>query len=228
MGDLTPELLETLRNIPTCSISNAIETFNIRPRNQGFTSPKVRCMFPQLGGMVGYAVTAVIAANFPPSSRMNVSRVDWVDEILKVPAPRVLVMKDLDYPNVIGSFWGEVQSNIHKALDCVGTVTDGGVRDLDEMQALGFHAFATEVLVSRAYVHLVDIGVPVTVGGLTVKPGDIILGDKHGVINVPKEIAADLPAAVKKVEEREREMIDLCHSPSFTPEKLKALLRQRY
>lgn len=228
MGDLTPELLETLRNISTCSISNAIETFNIRPRNQGFTSPRIRCMFPQLGGMIGYAVTAVIAANIPPSPRMNVSRVDWVDEILKVPAPRVLVMKDLDYPNVIGSFWGEVQSSIHKALGCVGTVTDGGVRDLDEMQALGFHAFATEVLVSRAYVHLVDIGVPVTVGGLTVKPGDIILGDKHGVINVPKEIAADLPAAVKKVEEREREMIDLCHSPDFTPEKLKALLRQRY
>ncbi len=228
MGDLTPELLETLRKIPTCSISNAIETFNIRPRNQGFTSPRIRCMFPHMGGMIGYAVTAVITANVPPSARMNVSRVDWVDEILKVPAPRVLVMKDLDYPNVIGSFWGEVQSNIHKALGCVGTVTDGGVRDLDEMQEVGFHAFAAEVLVSRAYVHLVDIGVPVTVGGLTVKPGDIILGDKHGVINIPKEIAADLPAAVKKVEEREREIIDLCRSPSFTPEKLKALLRQRY
>ena len=88
-------------------------------------------------------------------------------------------MHDLDYPNPVGSFWGEVQSNIHNRLGCVGTVTDGGVRDLDEMRAAGFFAFASEVLVSHAYVHLVDVSVPVTVGGLTVHPGDIVMGDQH-------------------------------------------------
>ena len=226
MADLTAEQLESLRVIPSCTIANAIETFNFRPRNQGFMSPKIRSMFPKMGHMIGYAVTAVIAADSPPSARMNVSRVEWVDEILKIPEPRVLVLKDLDYPNPIGSFWGEVQSNIHKALGCVGTVTDGGVRDLDEMQEMGFFAFATEVMVSHAFVHLVDVGVPVNVGGLMVNPGDIIMGDQHGVTNVPKELALDIPAAAKRVEERERVTIGLCQSPDFTPEKLKELLAQ--
>ena len=106
----------------------------------------------------------------------------------------------------------------------MGTVTDGGVRDLDEMRGVGFFAFASAVLVSHAYIHLVDANVPVTVGGLTVKPGDIIMGDQHGVINVPKEVAADIPAAARTVAERERRIIDLSNSPDFTLERLKELV----
>ena len=133
-------------------------------------------------------------------------------------------MHDLDSPNPVGSFWGEVQTNIHKRLGCVGTVTDGGVRDIDEMREGGFHAFASDVLVSHAYIHIVDVNVPVTVGGLTVSPGDVIMGDKHGVIGIPREIAADIPAAAKKIEERERTIIDLCNSPDFDLDRLKALV----
>ena len=225
---LSGEQLEALRGIQSCAVANAIETFNVIPRNQGFMSPRVRCMFPELGNMIGYAATAVISAEGPPTSHMNVPRTEWFDEVLKIPEPRVVVIKDLDYPNVVGSFWGEVQSNIHKALGCVGTVTDGGVRDLDEMRGLGFFAFASEVLVSHAYVHIVDIGVPVSVGGLTVSPGDLLLGDQHGVVSIPKEIADDIPSAVLKVEEREREIIDLCKSPDFSVEKLKTIISQRY
>ena len=136
--------------------------------------------------------------------------------------------QDIDYPNVIGSFWGEVQANIHGALDCVGTVTDGGVRDLDEMRELSFNAFASDVLVSHAYVHLIDVGVPVTVGGLKVNMGDIILGDQHGVMSIPPDIAADVPAAVKRVEDREREMISLCQADDFTVDKLKDQIRKMY
>ena len=223
MPEIGPDLLETLRNMQSCTIANALETFNIKPRNEGFMSSRVRCIFPELGGMIGFATTAVIAADKPSTSRMNVPRPDWFDEILKVPAPRGVVMQDLDYPNPIGSFWGEVQSNVHTALGCVGTVTDGGVRDLDEMRGIGFHAFASEVLVSHAYVHLVDVNVPVTVGGLTVNPGDLIMGDKHGVIAIPKEVAADLPAAAREIEARERTIIDLCRSADFAVEKLKVL-----
>ena len=223
MASVTQEQLEALRQMQSCAISNAIETFDVRPRNQGFMSPKVRCMFPDMGGMIGYAVTGVIAAEEPPTSHMNVTRSDWFDEVLKVPEPRVLVMHDLDSPNPVGSFWGEVQSNIHKALGCVGTVTDGGVRDIDEMREAGFLAFAAEVLVSHANIHLVDVNVPVTVGGLKVSPGDIIMGDKHGVINIPKEVAGSIPAAAA-VEARERQIIDLCRSPQFSLDKLKALV----
>ena len=190
--------------------------------------PQVRSIFPEMPHMIGYAVTAVIGAEMPPSKNMNVSRLDWVDASMSVPEPRVLVMKDIDYPNVVGSFWGEVQANIHKALGCVGTVTDGGVRDLDEMRALGFNAFATDVLVSHAYVHLIEVGVPVTVGGMDVKMGDIVLGDQHGVVGIPMDIATDIPAAVKRVEDREQEMIGLCQAPDFTVEKLKDQLRSMY
>ena len=207
---------------------NPDETFNVRPRNKGFMTPNIKCVFPDLGNMIGYAVTAVIQAEAPPSSRMNASRIDFIDEILKIPEPRVIVMKDLDYPNVIGSFWGEVQMNIHGAVNCVGTVTDGGVRDLDEMHERGFFAFASEVLVSRSYVHLVELNVPVRVGGVEVNPGDLIMGDKHGVINIPKDIAADIPEAVIGVEAREKEMIDLCQSPDFTVDKLRDQLRKMY
>ena len=228
MPNLSPELLEELRQIPTCSVANAVETFDVMPRTDGFMLPAIRSIFPEMGHMIGYAVTGVITADMPPSGNLNVSRLDWVDTILSVPEPRVLVLKDLDYPNVIGSFWGEVQANIHGALGCVGTVTDGGVRDLDEMQELGFNAFATDVLVSHAYVHLIDVGVPVTVGGLKVSMGDIILGDQHGVMSIPHDIAADIPAAVKRVEDREREMISLCQSEDFTVEKLKDQLRKMY
>ena len=200
-----------------------IETFDIKSRSEGFMMPSIRSIFPDMGNMIGYAVTAVISAEKAPTQRMNVSRPEWFDEILKIPEPRVLVMHDLDYPNVIGSFWGEVQANIHTRLGCVGTVTDGGVRDLDEMRAKSFNAFATEVLVSHAYIHIVDVNVQVTVGGLTVNPGDIIMGDKHGVTGIPKEIAAAIPAAAEGVEAKERTIIDLCNSPGFSLDALKAL-----
>ena len=224
MTDVTADQLEALRRMQSCTIANAIETFDIKPRNQGFMSPEVQCVFPEMGGMIGYAVTAVIAASSPPTSRINVPRPDWFDEVLKVPEPRVVVMHDLDSPNPVGSFWGEVQSNIHRRLGCVGTVTDGGVRDVDEMQEVGFHAFSNSVLVSHGYIHIVDVNVPVTVGGLTVSPGDIVMGDQHGVIGIPKEIAAGIPAAAEKVEQRERTIIDLCNSPDFDLDKLKELV----
>ncbi len=223
MPQPTAEQLEALRIIPTPAVANAIETFEIRPRNEGFMSPEISSIFPDMGGMIGYAVTAVISAEKPATSRVNVSRPEWFDEILKIPAPRVIVMHDQDSPNPVGSFWGEVQANIHTRLGCVGTVTDGGVRDLDEMQSKGFNAFAAAVLVSHANIHIIDVNVPITVGGLIVKPGDLVLGDQHGVTEIPSDLVAEMPAAVARVEAEERTIIDLCNSPEFTLERLKAM-----
>ncbi|PKB66375.1 MAG: hypothetical protein BZY82_06090 [SAR202 cluster bacterium Io17-Chloro-G3] len=228
MAEVTAVQIKLIGEMQTCAVSNAIEGLNVRSRTEGFMTPDIKSMFPGMGAMAGHAVTAVIKASTPPSENMNFSRVTWVDEILKIPAPRVIVMKDLDHPNVIGSFWGEVQSAIHTALDCVGVVTDGGVRDLDEMQEYGFNAFATTQLVSRANVHLVEANIPITIGGVTVSPGDILLGDKHGVISIPKEVVEDLPAAIAKVEAGEKEIIDVCKSGDFSPKRLKDILRQRY
>jgi regulator of RNase E activity RraA len=215
---LSTEELEELRRWPTCAVSNAIELFNIRPRNEGFMLPEIKCVFPEMEPMIGYAVTAVISADSPEGRRIPPP--DWWEEIQKVPEPRVVVIHDIDDP-VLGSFWGEVQCNIHTALGCVGTVTDGSVRDLDEVRERGFHFFSSCVSVSHAYVHQVEVGVPVKVGELVVKPGDLIQGDKHGVISIPLEIARDVPKAAKFVEDWERGVIGFCKSKEFTVEGLK-------
>jgi regulator of RNase E activity RraA len=215
---LNSQELEDLRHWPTCAAANAIELFNIQPRNEGFMLPEIKCQFPELPPMIGYAVTAVISAESPEGHRVQPT--EWWEMIRAIPYPRVIVMHDIDKA-VVGSFWGEVQSNIHKALGCVGTVTDGSVRDLDEMRELGFHAFSSCVSVSHAYVHLVDVGVPVRVGGLVVKPGNLIMGDKHGVLSIPHEIARDLPKAAQLVEDWERPVINYCKSKEFNLEGLK-------
>ncbi len=212
--------LDALRKISTPSICNGIETFNIRPRNQGFMTSDIRCIFPDLGVMVGYAATARIMADEPPVEGHRISRLDWWDYLQEIPKPRVVVVQDLDRV-VRGSYWGEVNANVHKALGCVGVITDGGVRDLDEMQALGFHAFAAHVLVSHAYVHLVDFGIPVRVGGLTVSPGDLLHGDKHGVASIPHAIAAKVASAAARIQRSEQQIIEVCQSTELTPELLK-------
>ena len=202
----------------TAAISIAVELFNIRKRNEGFMLPQIRCRFPQLKPMIGYAVTGMISAVSPEGP--CVSPMDWWSEVRKYTKPRVVVLHDIDKP-VVGSFCGEVNANIHRALACVGTVTDGSVRDLDEVEELGFHFFSSCVTVSHAYVHMIDFGMPVTVGGLTVKPGDLIMGDKHGVISIPPEIAKDIPAAAQMVEDWERRIINFCKSDDFTLDGLK-------
>lgn len=215
---LTPDALEALRRWPTPAISNAIELFNFRPRNEGSMLPEIKCAFPEMKPMIGYAATAVITAE--SSEGRRVPAPEWWEVIRKTPEPRVAVMHDIDRP-VIGSFWGEVNANIHKALGCAGTVTDGSVRDLDEVEELGFHFFSSCITVSHAYVHLIDVGIPIKVGGLLVKPGDLIMGDKHGIITIPLEIARDVPKAAQMMEDWERRVINFCKSKEFNVEGLK-------
>jgi regulator of RNase E activity RraA len=135
-----------------------------------------------------------------------------------------MVMQDMDTPPGVGAYFGEVMATIHKRLGCIGTVTNGCVRDLDEVRPLGFHFFASAACVSHAYVHLLDFGTPVTVGGTVVRTGDLIHADKHGVLIVPKEIAADIPEAAARVSEREQRILKHCQSPEFSLEGLKKLL----
>ncbi|MBI1801805.1 MAG: RraA family protein [Chloroflexi bacterium] len=220
---LTAAQIAELQKFATPSISNGIETFNIRPRNQGFMSPEIRCMFPEMPPMVGYAFTVKIRAAYQAEQPRNMG--EYRRAVLAAPGPKIIVVQDLDDP-VIGSLWGEVNGNVHKALGAVGTVTNGGVRDLNEARALGFHFFAKEVLVSHAYVHVEDWGAPVEVGGLTIKPGDLLHGDLHGVIHMPDEIAHDIAAATAEVERKERIVINACQSPDFSIEKLEAAFKE--
>jgi 4-hydroxy-4-methyl-2-oxoglutarate aldolase len=223
-GPLDFKVLLDIKRFDTPTVANAIETFNVRPRNQGFMRPEIKCVFPEFSPMVGYAVTGKIrAAQAPPQGVSYTKRSDWWDFIVSIPQPRVIVLEDLDDPPGCGSFWGEVNGSIHLALGCVGAVTNGCVRDLKEVREMGFHFFSQHIAVSHAYVHMVEFGKPVTIGGLAVKPGDLLHGDQHGVHNVPIDIAPKIPEAVAKIVAAERRTIDYCHSPGFTLEGLKKL-----
>jgi 4-hydroxy-4-methyl-2-oxoglutarate aldolase len=211
---------KTLAEIATMSspsVANGIERFQVRSRDTGFMDGTIVCRFPDLGPLVGYAVTARIRAvgrgDHLPATQL------W-EHILTIPEPRIVVIEDLDDPPGVGSFWGEVNANIHHALGCRGVITNGGVRDLPEMESLGFHAFSSVISVSHAYVRIVEVGMPVEVGGLRVSPGDLLHADRHGVVLVPNDIASELPDAVRAVEAAERTVIDFCQSPVFTVEGL--------
>ena len=219
-------MIDTLKKISSPSIANAIETFNVRPRNQGFMSSEIRCLFPELGPLIGHAVTAVIRAEPQPLEGHRSSTFGWWDYVLSIPAPRVIVVHDLDEPRGQGAQWGEVQANIHKALGAVGAITDGSVRDLDEVRALGFQFAAAHVSVSHAYVHMVDFGLPVKLGGLWVKPGDLIHCDQHGAVTIPADLVPKVADAVRRVEADERKIIEVCQSREFSADRLKELYKQ--
>jgi regulator of RNase E activity RraA len=211
---VTDEALEALRRYDVPTLANGIETFDVRSRAAGYAGGDIRCVFPELPIVNGHAVTARIRAAEP--SDEPYARRSWWEFTQTVPAPRMVVIQDLDDPPGVGSFWGEVNGSIHRALGCVGVVTNGSVRDLSEVRAIPFHYFAGSIAVSHAYVHLVDFGTPVEVGGLTVETGDLLQGDQHGVISIPADLVADLPAACDRVIAKERVVIDYCRTPDFT------------
>ena len=217
---LTTDELDALRRITTPTIANAIETFKLASRNEGFMDASIRCCFPELGAVAGYAVTAKIAARQPSDAALRPWELWQLVE--RSPKPSLLVIEDLD-DEPAGSFWGEVNGSIYKGLGAAGTITNGGVRDLDEVRATGFHFFASCVLVSHAYIHLVEAGVPVNVGGLVVHTGDLLHADQHGVISIPHEIARDIPKAAEAVEQRERVIIDFARSSDCSVEGLRKL-----
>jgi regulator of RNase E activity RraA len=212
-----PSLLEALKRFDSPTLSNAIETFAIRPRDEGYMSMDIRCFFPELGPLVGYAATATIRARGGPADGDQTALYQHVREI---PDPRVVVVQDMDEPPGCGSLWGEVNATIFGALGCAGCVTDGCVRDLKEARSMGFHFFARGPGVSHAYVRVETAGQPVIVGGLRVSPGDLIHADQHGVLLIPREVAAELPAAAERVIAGEQVLLQWVRSSDFNADEL--------
>jgi 4-hydroxy-4-methyl-2-oxoglutarate aldolase len=215
---LSAEQIEALRRYNTPTISNAIEIFNVRDRHLGFLPHRVRCLSPELGPMVGYAVTSQTRATYSPEKFPDITP-DYLRYVASQPGPKVAVGQDLDDPPGLGAQFGEVNATIHKKLGCVGHVTDGCPRDLDEVLALGFHLFGLNPCVSHAYVRLVDFGKPVLLAGVEVRPGDLIHADKHGVCIIPVAIAERLVEACQEVERMERPLLDYCKRDDFDLEE---------
>ena len=224
MGSLS---LDGLRALDGASIANAIETFDVRLRNEGFADSSIRCLFPGLSPAVGYAATARIRCSSPPPvGHRYHDRTDWWNYIASLPAPRFVVVQDIDERRGLGGFVGSVHAHILRALECAGYMTDGSVRDIITVRDIaGLPMFATGVAVSHAFAHIVDFGGPVEVGGLRVSSGDLLFGDAHGVQSVPPSIASVLPAVVAEMKRQEQDVIQFCRSPRFSIDGLRELVR---
>jgi 4-hydroxy-4-methyl-2-oxoglutarate aldolase len=219
--------LDKIRGMDTCTVSNAIERLNVRLRNEGFISGAVRCRFPNFEPMLGYAVTGRIRSSSPPmSGRCYYDRMDFWSYVATIPEPRVIVLQDVDHMPGVGAFVGEIHATIALALKCVGYITNGAVRDLPAVKALGFHLFSGSVAVSHAYAHLIEFGEPVEIGGLKVAPGDLLHGDRHGVQTIPLEVVSEIPQRAELVLRSEGELIKFCKSPQFSLQGLSDKLKR--
>ena len=218
---LSLECLDKLRRFDTCTLSNAIERLNVRPRNEGFMVGTAHCQFPKLPPVVGYAVTGRIRSSMPPvDGRWYYEQIDWWRYLASVPEPRIVVMQDADRLPGSGALFGEVHARICRALGCVAYVTNGAVRDLPAVESMGFQVYAGGVAVSHAYAHVVEFGERVEIGGLRIASGDLLHGDLHGIQQIPREIAADLPATAERVLRQEEELFRMCNDKNFSVEML--------
>jgi regulator of RNase E activity RraA len=142
-----------------------------------------------------------------------------------IPEPRVIVLQDVDHMPGVGAFVGEIHSTIALALKCVGYITNGAARDLPAVKALGFHLFSGSVAVSHAYAHLIEFGEPVEIGGLKVAPGDLLHGDRHGILMIPPEVVREIPRVAQRIMRSESDLIRSCRSPEFSLQALSDRLK---
>jgi 4-hydroxy-4-methyl-2-oxoglutarate aldolase len=218
---LQAEQLEELRRFPTPTVSNAIELFDVRPRQTGFLSHAIRSLTPEIGPVIGFAVTSRTYASSPSKSPDLTA--DYLRYVAMVNGPKLAVGQDLDDPPGLGAQFGEVNASIHRRLGCVGHITSGCPRDLDEVRALGFALFGLNPCVSHGYVHLVDFGESVSIRGVIIEPGDLLHADQHGVCIIPLEIASELAEACREVERRERPLLESCRAEPFELESYLSL-----
>jgi len=224
---LSKKEIEHLRSFDTPTICNALEVLDPEFRNRGFTQDPLVCAFPKLPPILGYAKTATMRAMRPSArdrkaeARMNDAYIDYVDAGR---APKIAVVQDLDgAQRGRGALWGEVNTTMHKALGCVGVVTNGSVRDL-RMIAPEFQLIAGSIGPSHAHDHVVDFGCEVNVAGMVVNDGDLVYADEHGAVVIPHSLARRLPAAIDLCMRREAVILEVCRAPGFTAEKLKAAI----
>lgn len=213
-----PSLHDTLKKLQqydTPTICNVIELFDVRPRNTGFMDSRIRAGFPELPPMVGFASTAAFRSDAPPESGGAYGDlVDQVDTFEELPGPPVMVFQDLDDPPV-GATFGEVMCSVYQGFGSVGLITSGGGRDLLQVKALGYPVFTGSTISAHAYCHLLHLGLPVRVGGLTVRQGDLLHGDANGVTTIPREIASEVADLAGPFIEAEKILIGYVRGPGI-------------
>ncbi|MGH7249221.1 MAG: RraA family protein [Pseudomonadota bacterium] len=204
---LSESQVKFLWSIDTPTVCNLIEIVAPERRGSGYTVAHLHCPFPDLPPMVGFAKTATIRARHAVSGKNYMQkRLDYLDYVAAAPRPSVVLIEDLDEPPGHGAFWGEVQSNLHKALGCLGTVTNGSIRDI-AAAAEGFQMLAGSIGPSHAYVHVVEFGIAVTIHGMAAKSGDLVHADRHGAVVVSVEKIDAMGAALDGLMQQEARII---------------------
>ena len=224
---LTRQQFEFLRGIDTPTVCNLIEIVAPERRGGGYTVQHLHCPFPDLPPMVGFAKTVTIRAkDAVPLGQAGYmqKRLDYLDYVAAAPSPGIVVIEDLDDPVGYGAFWGEVQSNVHKALGCLGTITNGSIRDIPQIAA-GFQMLAGSIVPSHAYVHVVDFALDVSIHGMAVKSHDLIHADRHGAVVVPPDKIDAMQGAAEGLSAREAKIIAAARSPGVTVEQIKAAMK---
>lgn len=204
------DLHALLRTVDTPTVCNAIEVAQGKRGFNLFTRGTMLCSDPQAPAMVGYARTARIRAVAPPQEQPEIikaRRMDYYKHMSRGPRPAVAVVQDLDVPNAIGAYWGEINTNIHKSFGLSGTLTDGVMRDLGDLPE-GYPVVAGSIGPSHGFVHVVDIAQPVEIFGMPVKDGDLVHADRHGALVVPPEVVPELAAAIATLMRSERIIFD--------------------
>lgn len=219
---LDPDDLDFLRGVDSPTVANALERLKLRDRSEGYLGGNVQCAFPELGTMVGTAITVTVDNAVGRSARQDGYWDLWA-ALDATPGPTVVVMKDASGTPHRVAYAGEIMVTLAQRLGAVGIVTDGALRDLPEVRAKGFHYFMRYPVVSHAEFELSKVGDPVHVDGQVVHSGDILHGDANGVVIVPWESLEDLPAAVETVRTIERRDLDYLQSPEFTLEGYRAM-----
>lgn len=205
---LTPEQLDALAKYDSPTICNAVELWNLRPRNLGYMNQSIKATSPQLPPMVGYALTSTFRSMCPPrTSDVYGSIGAQLEAFETVPGPPVIVFQDLDEPCASATF-GEVMCSTYQRFGAKGLITSGTGRDLAQVEGLGFPTFTNGAIAAHGYCHILAINVPVTVGGLTIFPGDLLHGDLNGVTTIPPEIATEVPGVCDEIAKAEAIILD--------------------
>lgn len=214
---ISPAVLEKLRRFDTPTVCNVLELFEYRPRTTGYTDARIKACYPALPPMVGFASTATFRAAAPArggDTYLGLST--QVERLASIAGPKVVVFQDLDDPPVAATF-GEIMCTTYKAFGCVGLITSGAGRDLDQVEPLKFPCFTSGTICSHGYTQIVDLEVPVRVGGVWINPGDLLHGDRNGVTTIPLELAELVAEACPAFMAAELAILDYLKAGNVTP-----------
>jgi regulator of RNase E activity RraA len=225
MKKIPESLLNTFRKYDTPTIVNSLELIDSKFRTSCFTTEQMICVDTSLPPIVGYARTATISASSVVDQNTKRARsLAYYEYVSSGTAPFISVIQDVDERPGFGSFWGEVNSNIHNALGVIGVVTNGSVRDLDVLSA-GFQVMAGKIGLAHAYVRIEETGIPVNIFGMNVQHNDLIHADQHGSVVIPAELAEELPTAIDLMIRKEKIILDASKRKDFNFEILKKAIQ---